>query len=337
MSADLLLLLHRVEFQWAWLWLLLPVPLAVGFLPVPGRVHSHSVRVPNLPNLLSDVRAAEGVPPRNKGLTVLLFAVIWFCLVLAATRPQLVMPPSYQEVSVRDLVLVLDVSGSMVTEDMQDAQGRTIARIAAMQQAVRSFIQARQDDNIGLIVFGSQAYPFAPLSRDHRVLLERVDELRPAMAGPQTSIGDALGSTIKMYRNLAPPGTADTGRERMVVLLTDGKDTSSTLPPEVALRLARKEHMTIHTIAMGDEREESQNLPLLQQIARDTGGTFHFAAQSAQSLQGVYDTLNRLTPRKVKKLGWSYRQPLYLYPLLVALCGLALMAVWLRREGAPHG
>lgn len=327
MLDSLLPFLHRLEFQWPWLWLLLPLPIAVRFLPARTLAHAYSVRVPNLPNLLAETPVSVGTATRKR-LLLVVFVGLWFCLVCAATRPQLVMPASYQEISVRDLVLVLDVSGSMATEDMQDAKGGNVTRIAAMQEAVRTFIRARQEDNIGLIVFGSQAYPFAPLSRDHQVLLERVDELQPAMAGPQTSIGDALGSTIKMFR--AMQQQADT--ERMVVLLTDGKDTSSTLPPEVALRLARTEHITIHTIAMGEDREETINLPLLRKIASETGGTFHSAAQSAQSLQDIYDTINRITPRKVKKLGWSYRQPLYLYPLAIALIGLAFVA-WKLRGG----
>ncbi|MFR0693550.1 VWA domain-containing protein [Enterobacterales bacterium AE_CKDN230030158-1A_HGKHYDSX7] len=329
------LLLQRVEIYWPWFGLLLPLPIIVRLLPARRLVHSHSVRVPNLPNLLADTPAAAGVS-RRKRLLLVVFAGAWFCLVFAITRPQLVMPASYQEISVRDLVLVLDVSGSMATEDMQDGKGGKVSRISAMQEAVRAFIRARPDDNIGLIVFGSQAYPFSPLSRDHQVLLERVGELQPAMAGPQTSIGDALGSTIKMFRNIAQAPMSESGMERMVVLLTDGKDTSSTLPPEVALRLARKEHVTIHTIAMGDDREETINLPLLRKIASETGGTFHSAAQSAQSLQSVYDTINHITPRKVKTQGLSYRRPLYLYPLAVALIGLAFMAWSLRGERKRH-
>ncbi|MCY1267394.1 VWFA-related Acidobacterial domain protein [compost metagenome] len=336
MADSLLPFLHRLEFQWPWLWLLLPLPLAMRFLPAPRFAHSHSVRVPNLPNLLGGSQAAAMVAAKDR-LLLMAFAAVWLCLVCAAARPQLLVPASYREVPVRDLVLVLDVSASMATEDMQDSRGGRLTRIAAMQDAVRAFIQARRDDNIGLIVFGSQAYPFAPLSRDHRVLLERVDDLRPAMAGPQTSIGDALGSTLRMFRNMAAASTAASGMERMVVLLTDGKDTSSTLPPEVALRLARKEHVTIHTIALGESGAESINLPLLRKIASETGGTFHLAARSAQSLQEIYATIDRISPRKVKKLGWSYRQPLYLYPLAVALGGLALVALRLRGRRGGYG
>lgn len=335
MLDSLLSLLHRIEFQWVWLGLLLPLPLLMRWLPAPGLADSHSVRVPNLPNLLVDTPLS--VAPVPNTYRRWLYALIWCCLVLAATRPQLLMPASAQEVAVRDLVLVLDVSGSMATEDMYDSQGVAISRLAAMQAAVRAFIQAREDDNIGLVVFGSQAYPFAPLSRDRRVLLERVDELRAAMAGPQTSIGDALGSTLKMLRNQTSTSASPTDMERMIVLLTDGKDTASTLPPEVALRLAKKLNVIIHTIALGGDREDTVNLPLLRKIANDTGGTFHLATQDAQSLQAIYATVDRITPRKVKQAGWSYRQPLYLYPLSVALCGLGLMMVGLRRAGRTHG
>lgn len=335
MLDSVLSLLHRIEFHWIGLCVLLPVPLLMRWLPARRLADGNSVRVPNLPNLLADSPLAAAPAPTSGRRW--LYAIIWCCLVLAASRPQLLMPASEQEVSVRDLVLVLDVSGSMATEDMHDNQGAAISRLAAMQAAVRAFIQMRKEDNIGLVVFGSQAYPFAPLSGDRRVLLERVDELRPAMAGPQTSIGDALGSTLKMLRNQRSTDTAPTGMERMVVLLTDGKDTASTLPPDVALRLAKQQNVIVHTIALGGEREDTVNVPLLRKIASETGGTFHLATQDAQSLQGIYATIDRITPRKVMQAGWSYRQPLYLYPLSVALCGLGVMMVGLRRTGGGHG
>lgn len=327
--------LHRIEFQWAWLWLVLPLPLAARLLPPPRLAHRQSVQVPNLPNLLPDAQPAARTPGRGK-IRAIVFAASWFCLVLAAARPQLTMPPSYQEVSVRDLVLVLDVSASMATEDMRDGQGESVSRLSAMQEAVRSFIRARDEDNIGLIVFGSQAYPFAPLSRDHQVLMARIDELAPAMAGPQTSIGDALGSTIKMLQGMAPSSVPGTQQERMVVLLTDGRDTSSTLPPETALRLAKDEHVTLHTIAMGGTNEDI-DLDLLKKMAAQTGGTFHAATQGTASLQGIYDTIDRLTPRNVTRLGWSYRLPLYPYPLAAALFGLFILLLSLTGRRGGHG
>ncbi|MFK0087425.1 VWA domain-containing protein [Pseudomonas sp. NPDC090755] len=326
MYAELLALMQRLAFEWPWLWLLLPLPLAMRWLPAASMSHDQSVRVPNLPNLLGSAQVAAA-RPGNDRLLLLLFAGVWFCLVFAATRPQWLVPATWQEVPERDLVLVLDVSASMATEDMQAEDGAKASRMSVLQAAVRTFVQARKDDSIGLVVFGSQAYPFAPLSRDQRMLLQRVDELRPAMAGPQTAIGDALGSTVKMFRNM---GQADAGLERMVVLLTDGKDTASTLPPDVALRLARKEHLTIHTIALGQGGDDSSDLPLLQRIASTTGGTFHLAGQGAGSLRQVYAELDRITPRKVRKLGWSYHQPLYRYPLLAALAGLGLLGLHLR-------
>ncbi|WP_309578253.1 vWA domain-containing protein [Scandinavium hiltneri] len=317
--------LQHLEFQWLWLWVLLPLPLLLRYLPKPPTSHHYSVRVPNLPYLLVDAPTISRTTPGERRWMLLLWSLSWFCLVCAATRPQWIMPPASEEVSARDIVLVLDVSGSMATEDMQGSHGKLISRSVAMQNAVRQFIQDRKEDNIGLIVFGSKAYPFAPLSADHHVLLQRVNDLRPAMAGPQTSIGDAIGSTIKMYNSLASEGDESTDNERMVVLLTDGKDTASTLPPDVALRLARREHMIIHTIALAGGNQESINLPLLQKIARETGGTYHEVNGSEDSLQEVYQAINQLTPRKMKKTGWSYRQPLFMWPLGVALVGFGVM------------
>lgn len=329
-------LIQHLEFEWVWLWLALPLPLLLRYLPAPKTSHHYSVRVPNLPNLLMDTPAAVRSTPRGGRSLLLLWSLIWLCLVGTASRPQWVTPPQFEETSMRDIVLVLDVSGSMATEDMQDAQGKNLSRAVAMQDAVRQFIHARKQDNIGLVVFGSKAYPFAPMSADHQVLLQRINDLHPAMAGPQTSIGDAIGSTIKMYSSLSSANQENTGNERMVILLTDGKDTASTLPPDVALRLAKREHMIIHTIALAGGNEESINLPLLQKIARETGGTFHKVEGRAADLDEVYLAIDKLTPHKLKKLGWSYRQALFIWPLGVALVGLIVMAycLWTRRGQA---
>ncbi|XXD10158.1 VWA domain-containing protein [Klebsiella sp. R445] len=319
-------LIQRLEFQWVWLWLALPLPSLLQFLPTPKASHHYSVRVPNLPNLLVGAPVVGRSTARGRCALLLLWSFIWLCLVFAATRPQWVTPLQFEERSTRDIVLVLDVSGSMATEDMKDSQGKTLSRAVAMQNAVREFISDRKEDNIGLVVFGSKAYPFAPLSADHQVLLQRINDLRPAMAGPQTSIGDAIGSTIKMYSSLSSTNDENAGNERMVVLLTDGKDTASTLPPDVALRLAKREHLIIHTIALAGGNEESINLPLLQKIARETGGTFHKVDGRAVDLSEVYQAINSLTPHKLKKLGWSYRQALFVWPLGAALAGLIIMA-----------
>ncbi|WP_422731070.1 VWA domain-containing protein [Leclercia pneumoniae] len=336
MFDSLLSILQRFGFDWPWLWLLLPLPLLLAFMPPTALEHQQSVRVPNLPSLLDDApHAGRSTTGGLRGKT-LLAGVIWCCLVCTASRPHWLAPPEFKEVSARDIILVLDVSGSMATEDMQDSEGKSITRAAAMQQAVNHFIHQRKEDNIGLIVFGSKAYPFAPVSADHAVLLQRVQDIRPAMAGPQTSIGDAIGSTIKMIQNREKEQGSDAPQERMVVLLTDGKDTASTLPPEVALRLAKREKMTIHTIALAGGNQESINLPLLRKIAQETGGTFHAVAGSADSLASVYNALNQLTPKKMMTQSWSWRKPLWLWPLATALLALVALAASLLRGGERY-
>lgn len=337
MFAELLEQLSRLGLHWPWICVLLPLPLALHWLPSKPSPMEQAVRVPNLPQLLPTAQA--GQPAKEEGGRGLRLAGLlgWCLLVLAAARPYLLMPAEDQLVSVRNLVLVLDVSGSMATEDMHDVHGNSITRLQAMQTAVRGFIEARNDDAIGLIVFGSQAYPFAPLSRQHQVLLERLSEVEPAMAGPQTSIGDALGATLKMLDSADSDEAAGQDKERMVVLLTDGKDTSSTLPPEVALRLAREAHVQVHTIAMGEDRQATMDLALLQKMAASTGGTFHRATGDLESLRSIYAEIDRLAPRQVKLLGWSYHHPLYSYPLLAALLLFALILYPLRAREHAHG
>lgn len=336
MSDLVLQFYQRLTFQWVWLWMLLPLPILLWpFLKRPAR-QQLSVRVPNLPALTGEQPDTGIYAPSGARMRTVIWAFMWCCLVTAVTRPEWQAPRQYQEVSLRDLVLVLDVSGSMATKDMHDSQGNALSRMVAMQQAVSRFIHDRADDNIGLVVFGSKAYPFAPLSRDHLVLQQRIGELQPAMAGPQTSIGDAIGSTLKIYDSLQKSEAGYENRERMVVLLTDGKDTSSTLPPDVALRLARKQHLIIHTIALTGGNQESINLGLLQKIARETGGTFHQVSGSAASLQDVYKAIDQLLPAKVKQLSWSWRRPLYVWPLGAAVLLMMLLALQLHR-GRSHG
>lgn len=341
MPDSVLGFVQRLDWAWPWAWLALPLPLVwtrlLRHAPLPPAGPADSVRVPNLPALLGT--DAAGPRPARQGRAMrLLFAAAWFGLVLATARPELRQPAPGQAVSVRDLVLVLDVSASMAAEDMVGDDGTPVSRLVAMQAAVRGFIAARPDDNIGLVVFGSQAYPFAPLSRDHRVLLARVDDLRPGMAGPQTAVGDALGSTVKMFRSLAASGGTDgSPPERMVVMLTDGRDTASTLPPQVALRLARQEGVVLHTIAIGESGDGTLDLPLLRRLAADTGGTFHLVANRTAALQSVYAALDRMAPRRVVMRGTSYRAPLYPFALAAALVLLGALGVQLRRTTRDLG
>ena len=284
-----------VEFAAPWVWFLLPLPLLVYFLASAYQTHAESVQVATLEALTtsSKLEASKGVGAKKRAY--LLVSIIWLTLLSAAARPELIRITEQKEVPVRDILLVLDISGSMAIRDMQGDDGKPSgsSRMQVMQKAVGEFIEKRRYDNIGLIVFGSQALPLTPLSRDHDAVLEQIREMVPGMAGPQTSIGDAIGVAIRSYREMeqeahGPPVDKQVEKERMMILLTDGMDTSSVLPPRVALRLAEKQKTIIHTIAFGDVRTEESNTSidtaLLRDVAAQTRGSFHEASGSLVSL-----------------------------------------------------
>jgi Ca-activated chloride channel family protein len=335
-----------------WIWWLLPLPVVVFFFAPAYRENSESVQIANLEDLTSAPKSTQAGASKSPTRAYIIVALIWLGLLTAAARPEQISVTGTQEVSVRDILLVLDISGSMAIRDMLGDNGEPggASRMEVMKEAVSEFIEKREYDNIGLIVFGSQALPLTPISQDHVALLEQIDEMAPGMAGPQTSIGDAIGVAIRTYQQsendttqsqAEGDSTENFDKERMVVLLTDGLDTSSVLPPRVALRLAEKQKIIIHTIAFGDTHSDdsstSIDLKLLEDIAIQTQGSFHQASESLDSLQRVYDAIDKLAPRKVVLVGTTVREPLFTYPLIFSLImSASLMVLTLTRE-SDHG
>lgn len=311
----------RLEFAWPWIWLLLPLPWLVRRL-LPADVPAQDVvRVPFLPALVDTLQPAT---PRNRPgwLSRLQFWPVWLLLVCALARPEYVMPPQLITQPMRNMVLALDVSGSMEKNDA----GSGMTRLHAVQQTVRAFIDKRKDDRIGLVIFASQAWPFAPISEDKQALQTRIAQLSPGMIGQQTAIGDALGVAVKQLDN-----SLATDAGKMVILLTDGNDTASQLAPTLAAKLAAEHHVLVHTIAFGDVNssgEDKVDLDLLREIARLTGGQMWQAANGSTTLQQVWQQIDALTPQQVKTLGWSWHRPLFHWPLAMALLLLLLMTVW---------
>lgn len=311
--------LAHIDFAWPWAALLLALPLLTRFLPLPAKTTDERVRVPFLPSLI-DALQLDTRPKRGSGASAVLFWLIWTLLVCALARPEYLMPPQYITRPMRDIVLILDVSGSMAKNDVQG--GNT--RLQAVQQSVRKFVAARQSDRIGMVIFASKAWPFAPISEDKQALQTRINQLAPGMIGQQTAIGDALGVAVKVLDN-GPDKQAD----KLAILLTDGNDTASQLSPELAAKLAADHHVRVHTIAFGDLSDTSKDkvdLPLPQRIAKTTGGQSWTAAHSGSALDSVWQQIDALTPAQVKSLGWSWHQALYPWPLAVALLLLLLAA-----------
>ena len=308
------------QLEYPWLLLLLPAPwLAYRYLPAYRESRS-AMRVPFFAAMSRAVGQEPGRVTAGSGRWQLRLAwLVWALVLLACTRPVWVEKPIVREQPVRDLMLAIDISQSMATTDYSTPAGQRVDRLHAVKDVVRDFIQRRKDDRIGLIVFGTGAYPQAPLTLDHASLGILLDEVGIGMAGPNTALGDAIGLSIKLFDGA-------TEQEKMLILQTDGNDTSSAITPGHAAAMAHDRGIVVHTIGIGDpgaSGEAKVDLQALQDIARVTGGQF-FRADDSDALRQVYATLDRITAHRVKTLSHQPKRDLFWLPLGAALLLLLL-------------
>jgi len=308
------------QLDYPWLLLLLPLPwFGYRYLPAYREARS-AVRVPFFAAMSRAVGQAPSAPgSRNNRWQLLLNLLVWTLLLIAVARPVYVEKPIERQQPVRDLMLAIDLSQSMETTDFTDANGQKINRLAAVKEVLRGFIDKRKEDRLGLIVFGSGAYAQAPLTLDHASLALLLDDTGIGMAGPNTAIGDAIGLSLKLLDQAHE-------QQKVLILLTDGNDTSSAITPDHAARMAAAKGVVIHTIGIGDpsaDGEAKVNLPGLQQIAAATGGQF-FRAEDRSALNQVYSTLDKLTPHQVKTLSHQPKRDFFWLPLGAAIGLLTL-------------
>ncbi|OED44960.1 hypothetical protein ACH42_06225 [Endozoicomonas sp. (ex Bugula neritina AB1)] len=308
-----------MEFEWPVFIGLLPLPLFVYFLAPPFIAPSEAVRTPFLDLILKRTGSQQSIPEMNAGKKLVL-VICWCLLITAAADPRKTLPPEIIEQPARDIVLILDVSGSMETRDFQNAQGPLQTRLEAATDVISGFIKQRPDDRIGLVVFGSGAFPVAPPSMDHKALVNLVMNVQAGVAGEQTALGDAIGVAIRLFEG-------SPAQDKLAILLTDGSDTASTLPPARAAQIAADKSVQIHTIAIGNE---DSNPPIdttsLKNIAQTTGGEF-FTGQDTVRLAKIYEQIDRMTPHQVTQLSLSKYQPLFMWPLLFMLVLLFTLLV----------
>jgi Ca-activated chloride channel family protein len=312
-----------LAFDLPWAFAALPLPLLAWWLLPPYREVSRAVRIP----FFDDAAHAAGLTPAPGAVVIksnwaqkILGPIVWGLIVTAAANPQWIEPPIERVESARDLMLAIDLSQSMEARDFVDAGGRRVDRLTAVKQVVDDFIGRRKGDRIGLIVFGQAAFPQAPLTMDHESVRLLLDEVKIGMAGPQTSIGDAIGMAIKMTEHSKT-------KDRLLVLLTDGNDTASKLPPHKAAEIAKQRGITIHTIGIGDPRaggEQRVDLEALKRIAAATGGR-SFRGEDRRGLEGIYRAIDEATPEKVTRSVYKPKRALFYYPLGA---GIALLLAY---------
>jgi Ca-activated chloride channel family protein len=246
-------------------------------------------------------------------------------VVAALAQPVWAGDPIVQEKSARDLMLIVDLSGSMDEKDFVDKAGSKISRLDAVKQVLRDFITRRKSDRLGLAVFGNAAFPQAPFTEDHGTVLTLLDELQTGMAGPKTMIGDAIGLAVRLFEK-------SEAENKVAILLTDGNDSGSQMPVASASDIAAANGITIHTIAMGDPAtvgERALDSETLNNISESTGGR-SFLAIDRTELANIYTELDKLETEKLETLSYRPKLTLFHYPLGVMMVfNLLLVGVML--------
>lgn len=322
------------SFVWPWMILLAPLPLLVRkLLPPAGNASANEE--PEI--LFPHTERLTAVFPRHaRGTNIQSFwyiaalTLLWLCLVGTLMRPQLVDQFTRVKTTGHDLMLAVDLSGSMRALDFSTETER-VNRLDVIKAVVGKFVRERKNDRIGLILFGGNAYLRVPLTSDTLSVGKMLDNMQIGEAGDSTAIGDAIGLAVKNLRDRP-------AQSRVLVLLTDGADNASTIPPLEAAKLAAQYGIRIYTIGIGSHGlvpipDENGNIVmaqmdldenLLKKIADMTGGSYFHATQTS-ALETVYDKINRLEKSESEAHTYLIRKPLYRYPLSVAMGMLALL------------
>jgi Ca-activated chloride channel family protein len=317
-----------IGFDWWWGFLLLPLPwLLRAWLPA-GEISQLTLAVPLLDGLKLSSTGLARPSLRPEELCMWLF---WICLVLAACRPFLLGDPISRTVSGRDLMLAVDISGSMNEADMT-INAKTASRIEVLKLVVGRFIERRQGDRLGLILFGTNAYTYVPLTFDLVALGKLLEDVSTGLAGRHTAIGDAIGLALKSMRK-------QHSSHKVLILVTDGSNTAGFENPIVAAQAAAQKGVTIYTIGIGSdirtlERIYGKNkIPtgvalnerVLASIAEVSGGRY-FRATNLAALEQIYVELDKLEPLEYEYQSHQPRKELYLLPLGA---GLLVMLIFL--------
>ena len=313
-------------FNWPWMVLLLPLPLITWTL-LPANKNANDYTVPELlfpyTTRLNEAFVSHYVNhPKSKKWFVTILSLLWVFLVLTVMHPiwrhqsLLINSKGY------DIMLAVDISLSMNVVDSSQKE-KSMTRLGITKEVVTNFIKQRQGDRLGLILFAEHAYLQVPMTSDTFGLTQMLNNALPGMAGASTSIGDAIGIAVRELRNR-------TDGSKLLILLTDGADTSSNIPPIKAAEIAKQYNIRIYTIGIGDQEtvsspavngqvsmiNTSMDEKLLQDIANITGGQY-FMAKEDQTLEKIYNKINELEKIDLTTKEYQFTS-LYRYPLGVA-------------------
>ena len=308
-----------IEFLWPYAAFFLPLPLLVYWLIPRANRKEPALQVPFFA-MAASYDSVSGNAGRRSLLRRLLMMLMWLALVLAVTRPQWIGEPISLPTSGRDLLLAVDISGSMGTEDMK-SEGSMTTRLAIVKDVVGDFVERRKGDRLGLILFGTRAYLQTPLTFDRNTVKTLLTETPLGIAGGKTAIGDAIGLAVKRLQSRP-------AENRVLILLTDGVNNVGEVDPTQAAKLAAYEGIRIYTIGFGADEmivpgflfnrkvnpSAELDVETLTRIAELTGGLFQ-RARSSQELEDIYEALDELEPIEQDQEIYRPVLSLYWYPL----------------------
>lgn len=323
-----------ISFAYPWLFSLIILPFLVRliFPPIKNQ-EADALKIPFIGDL-KKISVKSGTfsgfkkSKIKKFLQIILLFLAWIFLNFAIMRPQIVGKPLPVKNEGRDILLVIDISTSMNEHDFLYNQ-RYYDRLSAVKFVVDKFIDARTEDRIGLVLFGTRAYLQAPLTYDKQALKEILHNAEAGMAGRSTSIGDAIGLALKSVAN-------EKAESKIIILLTDGENNDGQISLPEAIKLAKEENVKVYTIGAGaDEKAFFGNffsIPLnpeidekgLQALAKETAGQY-FRARDVNSLMEIYKQINKLEPTEKESRFVREIKELYYVP---ALCALLLLCLF---------
>lgn len=319
-----------IHVEWLWILAALPLPWLTRLLPPINPHNQAALRVPFIEDFQSDTPEKKII--NAKSWPFYLAIIAWCCLIIAGIRPQWLGEPVEMAVTGRDLMLAVDLSGSMEEQDFF-IQQKPVDRLTATQSVASQFIQRRAGDRIGLILFGSQAYLQTPLTFDRHTVMTLLNEAAIGLAGESTAIGDAIGLAVKRLRS-------QPSNSRVLILMTDGANTAGVISPLKAADLAADNQLKIYTIGIGADEMIVRSLfgnrrvnpsrdldeKTLTAIADKTGGQY-FRARNSDEFNTIYALLDELEPIEKDKQFFRPKTELYAWPLGLSLFLMLLIVI----------
>jgi Ca-activated chloride channel homolog len=320
-----------ISLQWPWLLLCLPLPLLIYWLP--ARKNNRNTVALKMPMLLQGVGTSATANKQTK-TPIIILALIWLLLVLAASRPQWLGEPVSIPNESREMMIAVDLSGSMQIEDMA-INGNTINRLDMLKVVLGDFIKRRSGDRLGLILFADDAYMQTPMTFDRSTVKQMLDEAVLGLVGQKTAIGDAIALAVKRFDQKQQSN-------KVLLLLTDGQNTAGKISPEQALELAVAKQVTIYTIGIGADVMYERSLfgmrkidpsseldeQMLRKIAEQSHGQY-FRAKDSEGMSKIYQQLDQLEPVQQEQQQMRPLTALFYWPLAIALLTAFSYLWWL--------